>query len=99
MPLTVKTVRKCPKNLKILRLDPAYNFKKEVKVHLNEYAGSVNVVLDWYHRIDVTESQKLRKDVVVKETHKLTKQHLQFIDWEKVFLPLNNSRTSADGIT
>lgn len=88
MPLTVKTVRKCPKNLKILRLDPAYNFKKEVKVHLNEYAGSVNVVLDWYPRIDVTESQKLRKDVVVKETHKLTEQHLQFIDWEEVFFAI-----------
>ena len=88
MPLTVKTVRKCPKNLKILRLDPAYNFKREVKVHLKDSVKDVNVVLDWYPRIDVTESQPIRKDVVVKETHKLTKQHLQFIDWEEVFFAI-----------
>lgn len=86
--LTVKTVRHCPKNLKILRLDPAYNFKKEVKVHLGDFVDNVDVVLDWYPRIDVTESQRSSRGVIAKETHKLSREHLQFIDWEEVYFAI-----------
>lgn len=86
--LTIKTIRNCPKNLKIIRLDPTYNFKKEVKVHLADYIDNVDVSLDWYPRIDVTESQKIKRNLIVKETHELEDKHLQFIDWDEVFFAI-----------
>lgn len=94
--VTVNTVRKCPKGLKILRLDSTYNFKKAEKVHLGEYIDKIDIVLYWYPRIDVTESQKLHRALTVKETHVLEMQHLQFINWEDVFFAIEQFKNERN---
>lgn len=86
--LTIKTIRECPKGLKIIRLDPTYDFKKSVKVHLKDYQGYVKVKLDWYPCIDVTESQKRSATTNDKDVQVLDKQHLRFIDWDEVFFAI-----------
>lgn len=83
---TVVTKRRCPKGLKILRVDPAYNFKREVTVHLADYKiKRGDIVLDWYPRIDVKESHESNHPTAVKETHILNDKHLEYLDWDEIF--------------
>jgi hypothetical protein len=83
--LKVKTKRQCPQNLKIIRLDENYDFKREEIVHLEDYKEKVDVKLDWYPRIDLTESPKIQRVTNVKDEEKLSGDHLKYLDWEEIF--------------
>lgn len=86
---TVKTIKsEYPKDLKIIRVDQDYNFKKEVIVRLSDYINKVDVTLDWYPHIDLTESQNLRRVLAVKQQHKLEDVHLRYLDWDEVFFAI-----------
>jgi len=78
------------KGLKYLRLKDGKDFKREVTVDLDtDGVGNHIITLDYYPRISALRSN-VRQDVGTAGQHeaKFTPQHLQFLDWNKVFFTI-----------
>lgn len=79
-----------PKNLKIMRTDPNYDFKKDINVEPETYINkdAIHVMLDWYPKIETLESRGTRSREGLKNTAKLEPKHLSLLDWDKIFFAI-----------
>ena len=80
MELTIKTLQTCPPDLKVIRTDREYNFKKKVVVRLKDLKKSVSVTVDWYPKINLLYSKGRDDAKVEKHIGILTKNHLCILD-------------------
>lgn len=78
------------KKLKIIRIEPGHDFKKEVTTDL-VFCDKIKVSLDYYPKVQIFKS---RKNGVMEsipselKEGKLTENHLAFIDWDQVFFEM-----------
>ncbi len=79
--------------LKVIKLKEGLDFKTQAEkpcLEFVDYAIKNNVILDWYPKIQAIKSEKAQggNAGVIKEEHKLTANHLSFIDWDKIYLEM-----------
>lgn len=88
--ITVHTMMDLPKDLKILRVDKDYNFKRDVTISdLRQYTGVVKVTLDWYPKIQRRESDRSYLTTTAeKNEDKLLDWQLNLINWTEVFFEI-----------
>lgn len=80
------------KKLKYLKIEEGRDFKKEEIVELDPTQKNINVVLDYYPKIQAMKSKGLRKesDTVESTLNRavLSVEHLAFIDWDRVYFDI-----------
>lgn len=79
--------------LKVIKLKAGVDFKTQADkpyLEFTEYAIKNNVILDWYPKIQAIKSEKAKggNSGLIKEEQKLTENHLAFVDWDKVYLEM-----------
>lgn len=83
------------KKLKCIRVKEGRDFKKEVTVSLEVKDERVNVVLDYYPKIQMLNSRHRSSDSLSGELDecKFHSAHLSVIDWNKVFFDIVRFKT------
>ncbi len=93
---SIPTIVSFPKTkLKVIRVKDNLDFKKQGKkpnLEYEEYLEKNKVILDWYPKIQAMKSKKAQggERSAEKEEFKLSPELLAFIDWNDVFLELQN---------
>ena len=81
------------KRLKVVRLKPDYDFKKQVVVKPEEYREKITVEVDWMPKVKAIYSKGVNMDDAASLPEgKLTDRHLAFIDWDKIFFSLQEMK-------
>ncbi|MGL4852633.1 MAG: DEAD/DEAH box helicase family protein [Phocaeicola sp.] len=80
------------KKLKYLKIEEGRDFKKEVVVELELTQTTINVILDYYPRIQAMKSKGLKREsdgieTVLNRTV-LSNNNLAFIDWDSVYFEM-----------
>ncbi|WP_428075681.1 DEAD/DEAH box helicase family protein [Candidatus Avelusimicrobium luingense] len=81
------------KKLKIVRLKSGVDFKKNGEKPTLQYVPYIQqnkVQVDWYPKIQALKSEEIKDSErdLKKETNLLTPAHLAFMDWERLYLEL-----------
>lgn len=91
---TIPIIRKLPTTtkLKIIRLKEGMDFKKSKKISL-EYVDVFSrfpTILDWYPKIQSLLAKGVQggNSTLIKNENKLSKSLLAFVDWEDIYLKL-----------
>lgn len=90
----IPVIKTLPKtNLKVIKLKEGLDFKKQAERPLLSYTAYLSknpIVLDWYPRIQAMKSARAIGGTTTqqKQSHFLTKESLAFVDWEAVYLDL-----------
>lgn len=99
--LIIPCVKKLPnQKLKVVRIKGHQSFKKNGETpelsHLR-YLQKHKVQLDWYPKIQALSSADIEKNIgnraLKKETLCLQAKHLAFMDWDKLYLDLQDYKT------
>jgi len=91
---TIPVLKNLPnKKLKIVRLKGGVDFKKngeKPNLQYVQYVQQNKVQVDWYPKIQMLKSHEAMGGdrELTKETHHLTSAHLAFMDWERLYLEL-----------
>lgn len=99
--LIIPCVKKLPnQKLKVVRIKGNQSFKKNGKppeLSYLPYFEKHKVQLDWYPKIQAISSADIEKNIgnraLKKETHCLQAKHLAFMDWDKLYLDLQDYKT------
>lgn len=78
--------------LKVVRLKKGYDFKKSVVVKPLEMVESVKVKLNWIPKVESLESSGT-EGVADAPQGKLTKEHIAWLDWNKVYFALQHVKS------
>lgn len=79
--------------LKIVRLKPGYDFKKEVVVQPEDLMTKIHVKLDKTPKVDALYSRGARVESVVSlSTGKLNAHHLSLLNWNDIFFDLQQMK-------
>lgn len=91
----LSSVELATKGLKYVRVKTKNNFKKAVQVVLQAEHLPSKVQLDRRTRLQVAQSAELRRQNVgaVDVTLQLDAQHLAFVDWDQVYLELEQLKS------
>lgn len=94
IPINIRTVKLLgDKKLKVVRLKPGYDFKKDVTVHPLDVIDNTHVKLDWTPKVEALFSKGSRVEVAVDSyVGKLTKEHLAFVNWDNVFFAIQQMK-------
>lgn len=71
----------------------AADFRKSGISVVFERDPGVRVSADWYAKFQSIESDRQRASEARKETHALSSEHLEFVDWESVYLELQRQKS------
>lgn len=87
---TIKFPEDKIRQLKVIRTQAGRDFKKEVPhLELPLPTSKNKIYLDWYPKVESFESRQNSIELQVENTkHYLEHKHLVFIDWNKVYLDL-----------
>ena len=86
------------KKLKIVRLKKGFEFKKAVTVHpMEALEGLTTIKLDWTPKVDALWSYGTRiTEGESTSTGYLNKEHLCFIDWQRVFFAIEQMKNERN---
>ena len=84
-------------DLKLIQVKESENFKRKeiVKLELDpDIFANKQVEIDWYPKIDSIESIKSNKNETTKQICYISSQHLDFINWTKVYFEIQNFKSN-----
>ena len=88
-----------PAKLKVIKLKEGLDFKTQAEKPYIEYIDYIknnNVILDWYPKVQAMKSEEEQNgnnSVLIKEEQQLKKEHFAFIDWNSVYLELEQFKS------
>ncbi len=86
------------KKLKLIRIEPGRDFKKEVTLDL-ALLDKIKVTLDYYPKVQILKSRKSGVSESISsqlKEGKLTDSHLAFIDWDQVFFEMQQFKNERN---
>lgn len=93
---TIPTIRDLPKTkLKVIRVKEGLDFKKQGEkpnLEYHDYIAKNKVILDWYPKVQALKSEKAQGGdrFSEKEEMILSEDLLAFVDWNAIYLDLQN---------
>lgn len=94
VPINIPTVNLLGNTrLKVIRLKPGYDFKRDVVMNPLDMSRNVKIKIDWTPRVEAMYSggTKIRKEVT-EHKEKLKEDHLALLNWNRIFFALQQMK-------